>query len=224
MRCMTGGQVCLPLVIRCGNGGGARFGAQHSQSIENWAMAIPGLKVVAPSTPAEVKGLLAAAIRDDDPVIFCEQKALYGKKGDVPDGEYVLPLGEAARLRAGNDVTIVGLAATVGMALEAAEELAVQQDIEADVIDLRCLVPFDTQSILSSVKRIGRLVIVEETPRPLGWGAEVSSIVMEEAFEALKRPVLRVTTAPVPLPAAPELKDLARPSVDRTVRAVMSLF
>jgi pyruvate dehydrogenase E1 component beta subunit len=224
MRYMTGGQVCLPLVIRCGNGGGARFGAQHSQSIENWAMAIPGLKVVAPSTPAEVKGLLAAAIRDDDPVIFCEQKALYGKKGDVPDGEYVLPLGEAARLRAGNDVTIVGLAATVGMALEAAEQLAAQQNIEADVIDLRCLVPLDAQNILRSVKRTGRLVIVEETPRPLGWGAEVSSIVMEEAFEALERPVLRVTTAPVPLPAAPELEDLARPSVDRTVRAVMSLF
>jgi acetoin:2,6-dichlorophenolindophenol oxidoreductase subunit beta len=171
---------------------------------------------------ADVKGLLAASIRDDDPVNFYEQKALYGKKGNVPDGEYVLPLGEATRLRAGNNVTLVGLAATIGMALEAAEHLAAHQNIEADVIDPRCLVPRDAQCILGSVNRTARLVIVEETPRPLGRGAEVSSIVMEEAFEALERPVLRVTTAPVPLSAAPELEDLARPSVDRTVRAIMS--
>src|ERR1700726_1730967 len=146
-RYMTNGQISLPLVIRTGNGGGSRFGAQHSQSVENWAMAIPGLKVVAPSTPADVKGLLAAAIRDPDPVVFFEHKALYATKGEVPDGEHVDRLGTAAIRRRGSDVTIVALALMVPRALAAAEKLA-RQGIDCEVIDVRSLVPLDTQTIL----------------------------------------------------------------------------
>jgi pyruvate/2-oxoglutarate/acetoin dehydrogenase E1 component len=224
MRYMTGGQVCLPLVIRCANGGGVHFGAQHSQSAENWAMAIPGLKVVVPATPADVKGLLAGAIRDDDPVVFFEHKELYPTKGEVPDGEYVLPLGQAARLRQGSDLTLVGLARTVDIALAAAERLGEEQGVQAEVIDLRCLVPLDVHSVIESVNRTGRLVIIEETPRPLGWGAELTSLVVEEAFDALDAPILRVTTEPIPLPAAPNLEDLARPSVERTLKTIQSIL
>jgi acetoin:2,6-dichlorophenolindophenol oxidoreductase subunit beta len=220
MRYMTGGQICLPLVIRCANGGGVFFGAQHSQSVENWAMAVPGLKVVVPSTPADVKGLLSASIRDDDPVIFFEHKELYTRTGEVPDGEYVLPLGQANVVRHGSDITLVALAATVGIALQAAERLAEEDGKEADVIDLRCLVPLDLQTVLESVGRTGKLVIVEETPRPLGWGAELTSLVVEEAFDSLDGPILRVTAEPIPLPAAPSLESLARPSVERTLKTI----
>jgi pyruvate/2-oxoglutarate/acetoin dehydrogenase E1 component len=220
MRYMTGGQICLPLVIRCANGGGVFFGAQHSQSVENWAMAVPGLKVVVPSSPADVKGLLAASIRDDDPVVFFEHKELYARSGEVPDGEYVLPLGRANVVRHGSDITLVALAATVGIALQAAEHLAEEDGMEAEVIDLRCLVPLDVQTVLESVGRTGKLVIIEETPRALGWGAELTSLVVEEAFDSLDGPVLRVTAEPVPLPAAPSLENLARPSVERALKTI----
>jgi acetoin:2,6-dichlorophenolindophenol oxidoreductase subunit beta len=220
MRYMTGGQICLPLVIRCANGGGVFFGAQHSQSVENWAMAVPGLKVVAPSTPADVKGLLAAAVRDDDPVIFFEHKELYARTGDVPDGEYILPLGQANVVRHGSDITLVALAATVGIALQAAERLAAEDGVDAEVIDLRCLVPLDLQTVLESVGRTGKLVIIEETPRALGWGAELTSLVVEEAFDSLDGPILRVTSEPIPLPAAPSLENLARPSVERALQTI----
>lgn len=220
MRYMTGGQICLPLVIRCANGGGVFFGAQHSQSVENWAMAVPGLKVVVPSSPADVKGLLAASIRDDDPVVFFEHKELYARTGEVPDGEYVLPLGQANVVRRGSDITLVALAATVGIALQAAERLAEEDGMEAEVIDLRCLVPLDVQAVLESVGRTGKLVIIEETPRALGWGAELTSLVVEEAFDSLDGPILRVTAEPVPLPAAPSLENLARPSVERTLKTI----
>ena len=220
MRYMTGGQICLPLVIRCANGGGVFFGAQHSQSVENWAMAVPGLKVVVPSSPADVKGLLAASIRDDDPVVFFEHKELYARTGEVPDGEYVLPLGQANVVRHGSDITLVALAATVGIALQAAEQLTEEDGMEAEVIDLRCLVPIDVQTVLKSVGETGKLVIIEETPRALGWGAELTSLVVEEAFDSLDGPVLRVTAEPVPLPATPSLENLARPSVERTVQTI----
>jgi acetoin:2,6-dichlorophenolindophenol oxidoreductase subunit beta len=220
MRYMTGGQICLPLVIRCANGGGVFFGAQHSQSVENWAMAVPGLKVVAPSTPADAKGLLAASIRDDDPVIFFEHKELYARTGEVPDGEYVLPLGQANVVRQGSDITLVALAATVGIALQAAERLVAEDGMEAEVIDLRCLVPLDLQTVLESVGRTGKLVIIEETPRALGWGAELTSLVVEEAFDSLDGPILRVTSEPIPLPAAPSLENLARPSVERALKTI----
>lgn len=218
-RYMTDGQISLPLVIRTANGGGARFGAQHSQSIENWAMAIPGLKVVAPSNPADVIGLLAASVRDPDPVIFFEHKALYATKGDVPDGELVDTLGTARVVREGSDATLVALAAMVPKALAAAEELA-GRGVSVEVIDLRSLVPLDTQTVLGSIVKTSRLLTVEENPRLVGWGAEVVSIAVEECFWDLDGPVVRITTPHIPLPSADALEDLAIPSVDRIVTTV----
>jgi pyruvate dehydrogenase E1 component beta subunit len=219
-RYMTDGQVSLPLVIRTANGAGLRFGAQHSQSIENWAMAIPGLKVVAPSTPADMVGLMAAAIRDDDPVIVCEHKGLFATKGDVPEGEHVVPLGLAAVLREGTDVTIVALAAMVPRALEAAGRLKDVHGISAEVIDLRCLIPLDAQAILRSVEKTSRLFTVEENPRALGWGAEIVSIVADEGFWSLDAPIVRITTPHVPLPSAAVLEDAALPTVERIVETI----
>lgn len=222
-RFMSDGQCSFPLVIRSANGGGARFGAQHSQSVENWAMAVPGLKVVAPSNPADIKGLLAAAIRDPDPVLFFEQKSLYGTKGEVPDGEHVVPLGKAQVLRDGGDVTIVALAAMVPKAIKAAETLEKDHGVAATVIDLRCLVPLDTTTVFESVSKTGRLVTVEENPRLCGWGAELSSLVSEELFWDLEGPIVRVTTPHVPLPSAANLEDAVIPSAERIVSSVLKL-
>jgi pyruvate/2-oxoglutarate/acetoin dehydrogenase E1 component len=218
-RYMTNGQVSLPLVIRTANGGGVRFGAQHSQSIESWAMAIPGLKVVVPSTPTDMIGLFAAAVRDDDPVIVVEPKVLYASKGDVPDGELVDKLGTAKVVREGEHVTICALGAMVPKAFEAATLLETD-GISAEVIDVRSLVPLDTETILGSVGKTSRLVTVEENPRLCGWGAEVASIVAEERFFDLDGPIVRVTTPHIPLPAADALEDLAIPSADRVVEGV----
>ena len=218
-RYMTNGQVALPLVIRAGNGGGARFGAQHSQSVENWAMAVPGLKVVAPSTPRDVVGLLAAAVRDPDPVLFFEQKSLYATKGDVPEGEIVDELGKAAVLRHGPAATVVALAAMVPRALAAADVLS-EDGVEVTVIDLRSLVPLDMTTVAASVIETGHLVTVEENPRLCGWGAEVASIVAEEHLFELDGPIVRVTTPHVPLPAADSLEDAAMPTVARIVDGV----
>jgi pyruvate/2-oxoglutarate/acetoin dehydrogenase E1 component len=220
-RYMTNGQISLPLVIRTGNGGGSRFGAQHSQSVENWAMAIPGLKVVAPSTPADVKGLLAAAIRDPDPVIFFEHKALYAVKGEVPDGEHVDTLGTAAIRREGSDLTIAALGLMVPRALEAAEKLQAEHNISATVIDVRSLVPLDLQTIFAAISKTGRFYTVEENPRLCGWGAEISSLVSEELFWDLDAPITRITTPHVPLPAADQLEDLTIPSTARIVATIL---
>ena len=216
---MSGGQVSLPLVIRTANGGGTRFGAQHSQSVENWAMSVPGLKVVAPSSPADVKGLLAAAIRDPDPVVFFEPKSLYGIRGEVPDGEHVDRLGTAKVLRDGADCTIVALGAMVPRAVAAAEALE-GDSISATVIDVRSLVPLDTKTILREVTRTGWLITVEENPRLCGWGAEIASIVAQESFDDLDGPIVRITTPHVPLAAADQLEDAAIPSVDRIIATV----
>ena len=219
-RYMTGGQVDMPLVIRTANGGGARFGAQHSQSLENWAMMIPGLKVVAPSTPADVKGLLAAAIRDPDPVIFFEQKSLYATKGEVPDGEHIEEIGKAKVVRDGDDVTLIALAMMVPRALEAAERLQAEAGISASVVDVRSLVPLDTQTILSEVRKTARVVTVEENPRLCGWGAEISSIIAEECFYDLDMPIVRITSPHIPLASADELEAIMIPSVDRIFETV----
>ena len=218
-RYMTNGQVSFPLVIRAGNGGGLRFGAQHSQSIENWAMAVPGLKVVVPSNARDVIGLMAAAIRDPDPVIFLEEKALYPTRTEVPDGEIVDELGKAAVLRTGADATLVALGNMVPRALTAAEELATA-GIDCTVIDLRSLVPLDTSTVLREISRTGRVFTVEENPRLCGWGAELVSIVGEEIFFDLDGPPLRITTPHIPLPAADALEDLALPSVSRIAATV----
>ncbi|MDJ0959048.1 MAG: alpha-ketoacid dehydrogenase subunit beta [Acidimicrobiia bacterium] len=212
-RYMTDGQITLPLVIRAANGGGARFGAQHSQAMENWAMAIPGLKVVAPSNAHDVVGLLAASVRDDDPVVFLEQKSLYASRQEVPEGEIVGELGKAAVVREGADITVVALAAMVPRALEAAETLA-GEGIDVEVVDLRSLVPLDVTTVLNSVVKTSRMVTVEENPRLCGWGAEVTSIVTEEAFYDLDAPTLRITTPHIPLPSADTLEDLAMPSAE----------
>ena len=222
-RFMTDGQCSFPLVIRCANGGGSRFGAQHSQSVENWAMAVPGLKVVAPSSPADVKGLLAAAIQDPDPVLFFEQKSLYGTKGEVPEGDHVDQLGKAKILREGNDVTIIALAAMVRHAMKAADTLQADHGISAEVIDVRSLVPLDTTTIFESVSKTSRVVTVEENPRLCGWGAEVSSLVAEELFWDLEGPIVRVTTPHIPLPSADALEDFVLPSAAKVVDAVVKL-
>lgn len=219
-RYMTNGQVTVPLVIRSANGGGLRFGAQHSQAVENWAMAVPGLKVVAPSNSADVIGLLAAAVRDPDPVLFFEQKSLYPIRSEVPDGEIVDELGKAKVVREGGDATIVALAAMVPRAVAAADELASSYGVECTVVDLRSLVPLDTQTILREVSKTGRLFTVEENPRLCGWGAEIVSIVAEEAFNDLDAPLTRITTPHIPLPAADALEDLAMPSVQRIVETI----
>jgi len=219
-RYMTNGQTRCPLVVRTGNGAGSRFGAQHSQSVENWCMMIPGLKVVAPSSPRDVVGLLAAAVRDPDPVIFFEHKSLYAVKGDVPDGEVVDRLGTARVLRPGKDCTILALALMVPRALDAAEKLKSQHGIDAEVIDVRSLVPLDTQTILGSVGKTHRLFTVEENPRLCGWGAEIVSIVADEAFYDLDGPPVRITTPHIPLPAADVLEDMVLPTADRIVETV----
>jgi acetoin:2,6-dichlorophenolindophenol oxidoreductase subunit beta len=219
-RYMTNGQVTFPLVIKSGNGGGLRFGAQHSQDIANWAMAVPGLKVVAPSSPADVVGLMAAAIRENDPVIFLEAKGLYATKGDVPDGDIVAELGRAKTLRQGADVTLLGLGLMVPRCQAAAEILSSRHGIEAAVIDLRSLVPLDVTTVLGSLGETGRLFTVEENPRLCGWGAELVSILADEGFTSLDGPLVRITTPHVPLPAADALEDATLPSVERIVRTV----
>jgi acetoin:2,6-dichlorophenolindophenol oxidoreductase subunit beta len=222
-RYMTGGQFGLPLVVRGANGGGLGFGAQHSQAVENWALCVPGLKIVSPATPADAVGLIAAAIRDDDPVLVFEHKALYGTKGEVPAGEHVLPLGAAAVLREGDDVTLVGLSLTVGLCLAAADRLAAA-GVSATVLDLRSLVPLDAAAVLGSVRRTGHAVIVEENPGQLGWGAAIAAILAEEAFADLAGPVLRVSGGNVPLPVAAPLEAEVSVSTDRVVAAVGGLL
>jgi pyruvate dehydrogenase E1 component beta subunit len=219
-RYMSNGQLKCPLVVRTGNGAGSRFGAQHSQSVENWAMQIPGLKVVAPSSPVDVVGLLAASVRDPDPVIFFEHKSLYAVKGEVPDGEIIDRLGTAKILRPGKDATILALALMVPRALEAAERLGAEHGIDCEVIDVRSLVPLDTQTILGSVAKTGRLFTVEENPRLCGWGAEIASIAADEAFYDLDGPIVRITTPHIPLPAADNLEDIALPTVARIAERV----
>jgi len=220
-RYMTNGQMTFPLVIRSGNGGGLRFGAQHSQSVENWAMMIPGLKVVVPSNALDVVGLMAASIRDNDPVIFLEEKALYASKMEVPDGDILDTLGTAKVLRKGTDATLVALGNMVPRALEAAEELS-SRGISCTVVDVRSLVPLDTQTILREVSATGRLFTIEENPRLCGWGGELASIVADEIFYDLDGPLVRITTPHIPLPAADVLEDMAIPSVARIVETVFA--
>jgi acetoin:2,6-dichlorophenolindophenol oxidoreductase subunit beta len=222
VRYMTGGQVTVPLVIRTANGGGLGFGAQHSQAVENWALTVPGLKIAAPSTPADVVGLMAAAIRSDDPVLVFEHKALLASKGEPPPEGHVVELGQAATRREGSDVTVVTLASTVPLALEAAEILA-GEGISLEVLDLRCLVPLDAAAVLASLERTSRLLIVEENPYQGGWGATVAALVADEGFDLLDAPIRRVAAENVPLPFADALEDRVLPTTEKVVAAVRSL-
>jgi len=222
VRYMTGGQVRVPLVVRTANGGGLGFGAQHSQATENWALTVPGLKIAAPSTPADVVGMMAAAVRCDDPVVFFEHKGLFAAKGPAAPAGHVVELGQAATVRSGSDVTIVALAATVPMALAAAGQLAAE-GVSVEVIDLRCLVPLDMATVLASVARTSRLLIVEENPFQGGWGATVASIIADEGFTLLDAPVRRVAAACVPLPFADALEDQVIPTTAKVITAVQAL-
>jgi pyruvate dehydrogenase E1 component beta subunit len=222
VRYMTGGQVTVPLVIRTANGGGLGFGAQHSQAVENWTFTIPGLKIAAPSTPADVIGLMAAAIRSDDPVVFFEHKGLFASKGEPAPPDHVVELGQAAVRREGSDVSIVALASTVPIALAAADELD-RDGVSVEVIDLRCLVPLDVHTVLRSLERTSKLVVVEENPYQGGWGATLVSIVADEGFELLDAPVKRIAAANVPLPFADALEEQVIPTVEKVTAGVHAL-
>ncbi len=222
-RYMSGGQVDVAMVFRGPNGPAARVGAQHSQDFSSWYSHVPGLKVIAPSNAADAKGLLKAAIRDPNPVVFLENELLYGVSSPVPKlDDYVLPIGRARVVRAGNDVTLVAWSMGMTYALKAADELA-KENISAEVIDLRTLKPMDTETIIESVKKTGRLVTVEEGWKQSGVGAEIAARVMEEAFDYLDAPVARVTGKDVPMPYAANLEKLALPSVAEVVEAAKAV-
>lgn len=222
MRYMSGGQVQVPLVIRTQQGGGRGNGAQHSQSLEAMFAQIPGLKVIVPSTPADAKGLLKAAVRDDGPVVFIEHKLLYNVRGTVPDGDVVCPLGKARVVREGRDVTIIALSRAVHCAVEAAELLQ-PTGIAAEVIDLRCLVPLDLTTVLESVSKTGRVVVVHEAHRSFGWGAEIAAQVQESGFDCLLAPVRRVCSEDVPFPYNRSLEREALPQARDIVVAVQEV-
>jgi len=216
---MSGGQIRCPIVFRGPNGAASRVGAQHSQDYSAWYAQVPGLKVIAPSNPADAKGLLKAAIRDDNPVIFLENEILYGKSGDVPAlDDFILPIGKARVARTGRDVTLVSFSIGMTYALGAAAELA-QEGIEAEVIDLRTLRPMDIATVVESVKKTHRLVAIEEGWPHCGVTAEIAARVQEEAFDWLDAPVLRVTGKDLPMPYAANLEKLALPSVAEVVAA-----
>ncbi len=220
---MSGGQMGAQIVFRGPNGAAARVAAQHSQDYSSWYSHVPGLRVIAPSNPADAKGLLKAAIRDPNPVIFLENEILYGQSGPVPKlDDFVLPIGKARIARAGKDVTIVAWSMGMRYALEAAESLA-KEGIDAEVIDLRTLKPMDTETIVESVKKTGRLVTVEEGWAQSGVGAEIAARMMEHAFDYLDAPVVRVTGKEVPMPYAANLEKLALPSAAEVVEAAKSV-
>jgi pyruvate dehydrogenase E1 component beta subunit len=221
-RYMSGGQMEVPIVFRGPNGAAARVAAQHSQDYSAWYANVPGLKVIAPYDAADAKGLLKAAIRDPNPVVFLEHEMLYGLEFDVPEGEHVVPIGKAKVRRQGKDVTLTSHSRMVGLALKAAEELA-KEGIEAEVIDLRTLRPLDHETVLESVRKTHRLVSVEEGWGPMGVGAEIVSRVVEHAFDWLDAPPLRVYQEDVPLPYASNLEALALPSVDKIIKAAKAV-
>jgi pyruvate dehydrogenase E1 component beta subunit len=222
LRYMFGGKAKVPLVVRAQEGAGRGNAAQHSQSLEAWFCHIPGLKVVTPSTPADAKGLLKTAIRDDNPVIFLEHKVLYFSKGAVPSGEVTIPFGVADIKRTGSDVTVVGVHTMVGKALQAAEQLAAE-GIELEVIDPRTLVPLDEETIVESVKKTGRLIVTHEAYTRAGYGGEIISRVVDSAFDYLDAPPIRVCAKDVPVPYSAPLESAALPQVEDLVAAARAL-
>ncbi|ULA66917.1 MAG: Pyruvate dehydrogenase E1 component subunit beta [Nitrospira sp.] len=222
IRYMSGGQLSVPLVIRGPGSAAHQLGAQHSQSLEAWFCHVPGLKVVAPATPHDAKGLLKSAIRDQNPVIFIEAQLLYGTKGEVTEGDYTIPLGQAEVKRSGADVTVVAYSKMLLVALEAAEQLS-REGVDVEVIDLRTLKPLDLNTIVTSVKKTGRLVIVEEGWRFCGLGAQIADSIYSAAFDYLDGPIIRVTGEDVPIPYSRPLEDAAIPDVPRVVAAVKTV-
>ncbi|MGE5530419.1 MAG: alpha-ketoacid dehydrogenase subunit beta [Patescibacteria group bacterium] len=223
IRYMFGGKATVPMVLRTQGGAGRCLAGHHSQSLEAWFLHVPGLKVVMPGTPYDAKGLLKASIRDDNPVLFIEHKMLYSAKGEVPEGEYLVPLGRSEVKRPGRDVTILAYSRMLLFALKAAESLAKEEGIEAEVIDPRTLAPMDMEPILESIRKTGRLVTVEEGCLTGGVGAEVAARVMSEAFDYLDAPVVRVAAADVPIPMSEPMERLAVPDPQRIAAAARAL-
>jgi pyruvate dehydrogenase E1 component beta subunit len=219
---MSGGQIRCPIVFRGPNGAASRVGAQHSQCYASWYAHIPGLKVVAPYSAADAKGLMKAAIRDPNPIIFLENEMLYGQSFEVPEGEHLVEIGKAAVVREGTDVTITAFSIMVGKALQAAELLQ-QEGISAEVIDLRTIRPLDIETVVESVKKTNRCVSVEEGWPGAGIGSEIAAVIMEHAFDDLDAPVARVAGADVPLPYAANLEKLALPQAEHIVEAVRNV-
>jgi pyruvate dehydrogenase E1 component beta subunit len=222
VRYMSGGQLNVPIVIRMASGGGLALGAQHSHSLEGWYAHIPGLKVATPATPYDAKGLLRTALKDENPVIFIEHTALYGTRGEVPEEDYYVPFGKANVLREGEDVTLVSFSGSVNIALKAAELLE-QDEVSAEVIDLRTLRPLDLDTVVQSVKKTNRAVVIEHDWQFGGFGGEVVALIQEHAFDYLDAPVGRVSGAEVPMPYSFPLERAALPSETEVVEAVRAL-
>jgi pyruvate dehydrogenase E1 component beta subunit len=224
IRYMFGGQVSVPMVIRTPGGGGQQLTAQHSQNLENWYANTPGLKVVAPVSPADAKGLLKSAIRDPDPVFFLENLALYNTRGEVPDEEYEVPIGKADIKREGADISLIAHSRMVNVALQAAQRLQEQEGVSAEVVDIRSLRPLDTEAIVNSVKKTNRAVTVEEGWRTYGVGGEIAALLLDEAFDYLDAPVKRVGGEEVPMPYSKPLERAVIPSVEKVVDAAMEVL
>ena len=219
IRYMFGGQIKLPMVIWCPDGAGLRAAAQHSQSLEAWFVHTPGLKIVVPSEPADVKGLIKASIRDDNPVMFFQHKKLFAKEGHVPEEDYVIPLGQAAIKRDGKDVSLLTYGSGYYLCSEAADELK-ELDIDAEIVDLRTLKPVDMDTVATSIKKTHRAVIVHEACLTGGFGAELTALIQSELFDYLDAPVTRVGAKDVPIPFSPPLEDFVLPNVSDVVKAV----
>lgn len=222
LRYMFGGKARVPLTVRTVSGAGMRSAAQHSQSLYWITTGIPGLKTVIPSNPSDAKGLLLAAIRDDDPVIFCEAKGVLMQRGEVPEGDYTIPIGQAKLVRAGGDVTLVAFGATVAVARAAAEQLA-REGTEAEVLDLRSLQPLDEAAILGSLEKTGRMVVVDESTPRCGIASDVAALCVDRGFDFLNAPVKRVTAPHTPVPFAAILEDAFRPSAEKVIAAVREM-
>jgi pyruvate/2-oxoglutarate/acetoin dehydrogenase E1 component len=222
IRYMFGGQIKLPMVIWCPDGAGLRAAAQHSQSLEAWFVHTPGLKIVVPSEPADVKGLIKASIRDDNPVMFFQHKKLFAKEGHVPEEDYVIPLGQAAIKRDGKDVSLLTYGSGYYLSAEAADELK-KLDIDAEIVDLRTLKPVDMETVATSIKKTHRAVIVHEACLTGGFGAELTALIQSELFDYLDAPVTRVAAKDVPIPFSPPLEDFVLPSVSDVVAAARAV-
>jgi len=218
-RYMSGGQFVVPLTIRSAQGGGNGFGTQHSQCAESWLMNFPGIKVVSPATPVDMYGLLRGAIRENNPVFVLEHKGLYGIKGEVPEDTQPMALGKAQVMREGTDVTVVSLQLMMHRSLQAAEQLA-QDGISVEVIDLRSMVPMDTETVLASLRKTGRLVVVEESPHSAGWGGDIASLAATEGVYWLDAPVKRVNMGAALIAYSPPLEDEVLPNVGRIADAI----
>ena len=223
LRYLSGGKSAFPLVVRIKSGAGFGAGCQHSHNLEAWAAHCPGLKVIMPSTPADAKGLLKSAIRDDNPVVFIEDMMLYFAPGPVPDDPYLTPIGKADVKRQGKDVTVVTWSKMLWVAMKAAALLA-KEGVEVEVVDLRTLVPLDKETVLASVRKTGRIVVLHEATRTGGFAGEISAIIMEEAFSSLKAPLRRVTGPDIPVPSSPPLQQFYLPNEARLMTAIKEIL